>query len=198
MLLAEKKPYHHGDLREALLNAAEQALAETPLEQVSLREIARRAGVSHAAPKHHFGSLGGLFAEVAARGFQRFNAEMIAASARIHDDAPEAHLRAAIRAYLRFAANNRPAYGLMFGKRAEMENSPALMAAGAEAWTRLENDAAKIVGTIRAPAAALMIWSCSHGLAMLILDASLPPHLDVDASIESIATMVIAGLKAEV
>ncbi len=62
-------PYHHGDLRDTLLAAAEQALAELPLQKVTLREIARRAGVSHAAPKHHFNSLGQLLGEVAARGY---------------------------------------------------------------------------------------------------------------------------------
>ena len=65
-----QRPYHHGDLREQLLLAGEQALLEIPIDDVSLREIARRAGVSHAAPKHHFASMADLLGEIAARGFQ--------------------------------------------------------------------------------------------------------------------------------
>ena len=68
----DKKPYHHGELREALLAAGEAALGDLSPENVSLREIARRAGVSHAAPKHHFQTLGNLLGEIAARGFNRF------------------------------------------------------------------------------------------------------------------------------
>jgi AcrR family transcriptional regulator len=197
MQSAEKKPYHHGDLREALLTAAEAALAELPLDQVSLREIARRAGVSHAAPKYHFGTLGGLLAELAARGFRQFTAELAAAEARIAEDTPEARLRASARAYLRFAANNRPAYGLMFGKRNEVEHTSALMTAASTAWSNLEDGVSEIVGSTRAPSAALLVWSCCHGLAMLMLDAKLPPHINPDVAIESMVRMVIAGLKAE-
>ena len=101
------------------------------------------------------------------------------------------------RAYLRFASNNRAAYSLMFGKRTEIERTPNLNAAGFTAWSQLEDEVEKIVGPTRAPAAALMIWSSCHGLAMLMLESQLPPHLDPNVSIESITAMGIAGLKAE-
>jgi AcrR family transcriptional regulator len=197
MPTGEKKPYHHGDLREALIAAAELAVSELPIEQVSLREIARRAGVSHAAPKHHFGTLGALFAEIAARGFTQFVADLAQAADRQHDQSPESRLKAMSRAYLRFASGNRAAYGLMFGKRAEIERSPNLNAASFAAWSQLETEVANIVGPARASAAALMIWSSCHGLAMLMLESQLPPHLDPHVSIESITAMGIAGLKAE-
>src|ERR1043166_5084056 len=72
-------PYHHGDLREALLKAAERVLERDGLAGLTLRAVAREAGVSHAAPTHHFGDLTGLVSELAAIGFRQFNAAMKAA-----------------------------------------------------------------------------------------------------------------------
>src|SRR5437870_528460 len=72
-------PYHHGALRDALLKAAETVLERDGLQGLTLRAVARQAGVSHAAPTHHFGDLTGLVSELAAIGFQQFNAAMAAA-----------------------------------------------------------------------------------------------------------------------
>src|SRR6202044_2986503 len=75
----ENARYHHGALREALLEAAELVLERDGLAGLTLRAVAREAGVSHAAPTHHFGDLSGLFSELAAIGFQQFNAAMAVA-----------------------------------------------------------------------------------------------------------------------
>src|SRR5213082_4056233 len=72
-------PYHHGALREALLQAAERVLERDGLAGLTLRAVAREAGVSHAAPTHHFGDLTGLLSELAAIGFRQFNDAMAAA-----------------------------------------------------------------------------------------------------------------------
>src|SRR3954464_5676258 len=72
-------PYHHGALRDALLKAAETVLERDGLQGLTLRAVAREAGVSHAAPTHHFGELTGLVSELAAIGFRQFNAAMAAA-----------------------------------------------------------------------------------------------------------------------
>src|SRR6188768_1256582 len=72
-------PYHHGALRDALLQAAERVLEHDGLAGLTLRAVAREAGVSHAAPTHHFGDLTGLVSELAAIGFRMFNAAMDAA-----------------------------------------------------------------------------------------------------------------------
>src|SRR3982751_4304190 len=74
-------PYHHGALRDALLEAAERVLERDGLPGLTLRAVAREAGVSHAAPTHHFGDLTGLLSELAAIGFRQFNAAMVAAGA---------------------------------------------------------------------------------------------------------------------
>src|ERR1700750_2412423 len=76
---AEETPYHHGALHEALLKAAETVLERDGLQGLTLRAVAREAGVSHAAPTHHFGDLTGLLSELAAIGFRQFNAAMAAA-----------------------------------------------------------------------------------------------------------------------
>src|SRR6201999_3726077 len=76
---AEEAPYHHGALHEALLKAAEAVLERDGLQGLTLRAVAREAGVSHAAPTHHFGDLTGLVSELAAIGFRQFNAAMAAA-----------------------------------------------------------------------------------------------------------------------
>src|SRR5437667_1757874 len=75
----EDTPYHHGALRDALLQAAERVLERDGLAGLTLRAVAREAGVSHAAPTHHFGDLTGLVSELAAIGFRQFNAAMAAA-----------------------------------------------------------------------------------------------------------------------
>ena len=76
---SEDTPYHHGALRDALLKAAETVLERDGLAGLTLRAVAREAGVSHAAPTHHFGDLTGLVSELAAIGFRQFNAAMAAA-----------------------------------------------------------------------------------------------------------------------
>jgi len=190
----EKRPYHHGDLREALLAAAEAALAELPLEEVSLREIARRADVSHAAPKHHFSSLGNLLGEVAALGFERFVAALAEAADRGPDQSPPARLQAMARAYLRFSASNPAVYGLMFGKKEQVERTPHLVMAMMAAWEQLETQVAAIVGSQRAVYGATLVWSTVHGLSTLKLDGRLPPHIDPQAAIEAVTLLLMVAL----
>lgn len=195
--LHTKKPYHHGDLREALLIAGESALEELAADQVSLREIARRAGVSHAAPKHHFGSLGALLGDVAARGFEQFVEALQTAADATSDQTPHARLLAMCRAYLRFATAHPGIYGLMFGKRDICETTPRLATAMLSAWTQLEGAVAAVVGPGRAIHGAVLVWSSVHGMAMLKLDRRLPPNIDPDASLEYGLRMLIAGLQTE-
>ncbi len=192
-----KKPYHHGGLREVLLTAGEAALADIPFESVTLREIARRAGVSHAAPKHHFPGLGDLLAEVAARGFDRFVAELAASAGNTSSQTPEGRLAAMGRAYLRFAEANPAVYGLMFGKRDQLAVSPHLATAMMNAWDQLETAAAQVAGTTRAAQAAIVIWSSIHGLAMLKLAGRTPPNISLHGLDEQMIRTLIAGLKAE-
>ena len=189
------KPYHHGDLREQLLLTGEQALAEMPIDDVTLREIARRAGVSHAAPKHHFASMADLLGEIAARGFQKFVDALANAAAQSKSQTAEDRLTAMGRAYLRFADNNAAVYGLMFGQVVKMAMTPSLTKSSYEAWAQLENAVAEIVGPTSAPIGATHAWSCVHGLSMLKAAGRLPPHVSLYAVEEENLRMMVAGLK---
>ena len=91
---AGETPYHHGDLHDALLAAAERVLERDGLPGLTLRAVAREAGVSHAAPTHHFGDLTGLLSELAAIGFRRFNEAMVAARQDRNPSADEGAWRA--------------------------------------------------------------------------------------------------------
>src|SRR6201996_400720 len=77
---AARRPYHHGSLREAMLEAAEQILARDGIDGLTLRAAAREAGASHAAPKNHFDDLTGLLSDLAALGFRRFHRRLVAAA----------------------------------------------------------------------------------------------------------------------
>src|SRR5438477_10910250 len=105
-------PYHHGALRDALLQAAERVLERNGLAGLTLRAVAREAGVSHAAPTHHFGDLTGMVSELAAVGFRQFNAAMAAACTPDTPYPGKGLARA--KAYIAYAQAHPGMYGLMF------------------------------------------------------------------------------------
>ncbi len=117
------KPYHHGDLAAALLGAAAEILERDGLPALTLRAIARAAGVSHMAPAHHFGDLAGLLSELAATGYRRFSAQLCHAQ-----DHPGARTprRATGQAYVAFARTNPGMFLLMFRSERLDFTRPAL------------------------------------------------------------------------
>lgn len=178
------KTYHHGDLREALILAAIALLEEKGLASFTLRECARRAGVSHAAPAHHFASAADLLAEIAARGFERFVATLGAAADA--EELPEARLAAMGQAYVAFALANPAVYGLMFRGAAGSLQSPHLKSAATAAWQQLCDGVAVVLGPQRqdeVTAKAAAVWALVHGTATLMLDRKLPPGMDPAAQI---------------
>src|SRR5207237_1966266 len=108
---AGETPYHHGDLHDALLQAAEKVLERDGLPGLTLRAVAREAGVSHAAPTHHFGDLTGLLSELAAIGYRQFNEAMRAANA---SGTLQEKGMASAKAYVAYAQAHPGMYGLMF------------------------------------------------------------------------------------
>jgi len=113
------RPYHHGNLRAALLAEAERTLREQGLEGLSLRELARQVGVSHGAPRRHFADRQALLDALAESGFARLRAELRAAVESAGEEY-EARLRAATTAYVRFAISDAALLELMFaGKHRE-------------------------------------------------------------------------------
>lgn len=168
-------PYHHGALRDALLQAAEKVLERDGLPGLTLRAVAREAGVSHAAPTHHFGDLTGLLSELAAIGYRRFSAAMMAANTT---GSVEQKGLASAKAYVAFAQAHPGLYGLMFRAEKLDMSRPALHEASSAAFAGL----ARGVGASRhehIPAEAMSLeqggaiaraWSTVHGFAMLLLD----------------------------
>ena len=172
-------PYHHGALHEALLKAAEKVLERDGLQGLTLRAVAREAGVSHAAPTHHFGDLTGLVSELAAIGFRQFNAAMAAAGSNDTSGLLKAMARA--KAYVAYARAHPGMYGLMFRtERLDMtrpslhEAASASFAglAGAIGASRHEQIAAEALSLDQAAAIA-RAWSLVHGFTMLLLDGRL-------------------------
>jgi AcrR family transcriptional regulator len=156
------RPYHHGDLRAALLVAAEGELAEKGVEGFSLRSVAKRAGVSHAAPSHHFGDTNGLLTALAAEGFRRFqdtlDAREIGAT-----DARDRAVRAGF-GYLEFALTRPALFRLIFSSARPDFGSTELVAAAGRAYDHLVG----LVTTLGGGEADVMsLWATSHGIADL-------------------------------
>lgn len=159
-----EKPYHHGDLRAALLDAADALLDQGGDGAVSLREAARMAGVSATAAYRHFADKEALLAALALRGFEAFGAAMQAAVAA--GDVPPHVARG--RAYLRFALARPGRFRLMFGPLlARAGEHPALLAASQAAFGALQANAGDRDAAIRS-------WGMVHGLAHLMLDRAIP------------------------
>lgn len=174
---SEPKSYHHGDLREALI-AAGLAMLEEGVEPaaLSLREAARRAGVSAMAPYRHFADKEALLAAIATVGYQRFAAALRAADAvpRPHQSqsAQEALLAQGV-AYVAFACTNRALFRLMFGAALATRHG-VLAAAAEEAFTVLTQRVATLVEPAKVDDLALRCWATAHGLASLAVDGQLP------------------------
>jgi AcrR family transcriptional regulator len=167
------KTYHHGDLRAALIIAAEAVIAERGLDRFSLREAARRAGVSAAAPAHHFGDARGLLTAVAAKNFRAFGDALEAADRSGGDRI--ARIRAQGAAYVRFALAERAGFDLIWRKSLIDGNDPDYAAAGRRAFAILDSavrgpDAAPSEPGDLAPAPSVAAWSMVHGFARLALD----------------------------
>lgn len=203
---AVDRKYHHGDLRQALIDAAVAIVAEEQNWNFSLREVARRAGVSHNAPYNHFAEKRDLLDAVAAVGFDTLRGAMASALAASADTS-EAMLAIA-RAYVAVAADNPALYRLMFGPelagpdgvRPELAETAG---AGAKAVlrdvvVRGANDglfAASIDDEQSIAMAVLGAWSAVHGLSMLVVDGKTEAAAGSDVLADGVMMLVIEGLR---
>lgn len=192
--------YHHGDLRSALLAAAEAELSDKGVEGFTLRGCAKRAGVSHAAPAHHFKDANALLTALAAEGFQRFVASMRSRQAAA-DATPRARLEAAGLGYIDFAKANPALFRLMFSSTRPDQDDAALSKAASASFDLLVNAVHAVNGVdprtdssgMRDVAAA---WAIVHGLAELKLSGRMPliaamPGGDVDEVYADIAARAV-------
>lgn len=165
------RSYHHGDLRNALLDAAEALLARRPTEAPTLREVARLAGVSHAAPYHHFESREALLAAVAERGFAQLGESM--AQARASSDDVEAQLAALSENYVAFALARPTLFRLMFGPLLTQKQKYPNMQKSSEASFGAMLAASAAFAPKNALGLSLVGWSLLHGIANLAIDGIL-------------------------
>ncbi len=192
------QPYHHGALRAALLKAAEAILERDGIAALTLRAAAREAGVSHAAPAHHFGSLSGLLSELAASGFVRFRARM-QTEAEAAGSEPRARITGLSRGYVGFARACPGLFLLMFRSEQLDWANPALSIAGAAAFAFLMQAEAEPTAARHASPdfgsllAATARWSLVHGLSRLLIDGRLEgvvdrvlPGTDIETLIEGV------------
>lgn len=173
-----KTSYHHGNLRSALLSAALELIREEGVSSISLREVARRAGVSHAAPAHHFGDKAGLVTALATQGFELFGAALRAGAARA-SDRPKLRLSWVGWAYVMFAAEHRAHFDVMFRPELLRYEDPALASAASAAYQELldsVNSCWPDASATDLELHAIRAWAEVHGLATLWLHGNLREH----------------------
>jgi Transcriptional regulator len=182
------RPYHHGDLRQAVLAAAVTAITEAGPAGVSLRDLARRAGVSHAAPAHHFGDKAGLLTALAAEGYDLLAEALIATQERTGE-----FLEVGVT-YVRFAVDHRAHFEVMYRPDLYHADDPTVRAARKRASEALYSGVGALPDEQTGPDARLAgvaAWSLVHGLATLWLNGALPPGLGEDPET---AARAVAGL----
>lgn len=183
MPVTEKQPL---ELKEACVRAAHEVIAEHGVEALSLREVARKLGVSHQAPYRHYPTRDHLLAEVMRRCFEQFAAAL---DGRDRSDDPEADLHALGLAYLKFAASHPLEYRLMFNTPwPEGADHPDLVRDSTHAFDILRHVLARVHGRLKATKSAIdldamFIWSSMHGLAS-ILQSSAMSHLDLSKTVK--------------
>jgi AcrR family transcriptional regulator len=178
-----KRGYHHGSLRQALVEAGIELLAEGGPSALTLAEAARRAGVTPAAPYRHFGGRDALLAEIARQGFESFGARIEAAWNEGRPDARRA-MRAMCAAYLDFARHEPGLYAAMFGQATTLADPGA----GGAADHALEILWRAVVAWLQAAGApaqgarhvALQLWAAAHGVAMLTISGHFDPERTAD------------------
>jgi AcrR family transcriptional regulator len=176
--------YHHGDLPNALLAAVSEIVEEKGATNVSLREVARRAGVSHSAPAYHFGDKEGMLAAFAERGFEILHDE----AATALDNAAAGgsaliRLAAVGAAYVRFAVDRTSYFDVMFRSGIDTPSHEHLSARAASTLAVLIGAVDDLISEggyteVDPRHMTVYFWSLAHGLASLAVDRSMPPGLD--------------------
>jgi AcrR family transcriptional regulator len=198
-------PYHHGDLPAALLAAVPEAVAEVGVSGISLRDVARRAGVSHGAPAHHFGTKAGLLTEFATAGYELLAESIITAI----DAASPADLRAELaamgRGYVKFAITHPAHFEVMFRLDA-LEPANAEFTAASEAaygllLATIERCRAAGILPGRSPeVVAVSAWSIVHGLSALWISGRLAERIteqDPDRLAMAVTELFVVTVLAE-
>jgi len=196
---ATNRPYHHGDLRRTVIETAIGMLHEDAGWQFTLREVARRAGVSHAAPYKHFPDKAALLAEIALIGFDRLREALTKARPRRPKSLRDEFFAMA-RAYLRFGKSNPALYRLMFsmdaGKAPDVHLNERALAAFRVLIELLERGQAK--GDLRkrdVRGQATACWAQIHGITMLSIDGLLLPEKVGPNALDNALVTLLEGME---
>jgi AcrR family transcriptional regulator len=205
----QERPYHHGDLRRAIVTAALDILSETQSLEFSLRELARRAGVSHNAPYKHFADKRELLAAVSTAGFEQLTNCMT--NEIVGQNSARAQFLAVLRAYIQHGVENPALYRLMFGGYLSSpdDSRPAIERAAAEKTKALltqiiaEGGLGRTIpntpGNERKIAGAILAcWSLVHGLTMLLVDGLVGPKKKSDELTDAVVRGILDGLATKV
>ncbi len=194
---AKERPYHHGDLKRALLETAEQMLQEDRHWRFTLREVARRAGVSHMAPYNHFQDKNALMAELAMVGFDRLREALTAAARPRKSRAFREHFFDLGRAYVRFGEAHPNLYRLMFSQDVGRDthlNARALGAFGVLLELLERGQEQGVLRRRRLQSQAAACWAEVHGITMLVIDGLFVPEKVGQNAIEEALTTLFEGV----
>lgn len=196
-------PYHHGDLPNALRRAAVDVIDERGLGAFSLREVARRAGVSHTAPAHHFGDVRGLLTSVATEGFDALRHASVGATEGVDD--PVDRLAALGRAYVDLARSHHAHCEVMFRTDVVDPDDVDLQTAGMTAYAVLEDTVRRLLETEQLSAdldhATWLCWSAMQGLVTLAPKLEIVaagkglPEPSTDDLVRRFTELIVAGLR---
>jgi AcrR family transcriptional regulator len=184
---SRKGAYHHGDLRFEILRAAGEILEEQGVAGLSLREAARRAGVSHNAPYRHFADRDVLLAALAAEGFAQLGQALEAGGAR----GP----RSRGEAYVHYALEHPQRFRLMFSGLLRLDAHPALREAAGRTYAGLVSAFEPLAGSQAAPTAAAAAWSLVHGLSQLLLDGHFAPARRAPQDVAAFVREVLGAVR---
>ncbi|NQD91657.1 TetR/AcrR family transcriptional regulator [Pseudomonas sp. CrR25] len=177
----QSQPYHHGELKPTLLAAAAELLDEGGAAAISLREVARRAGVSHNAPYRHFADRDSLLAALAEEGFVELAARM---------DQRAGALAALGQCYVRYALEQPGRFALMFGAGLDKARHPALQQAALALYQRLALAVREAAPQREPQVTTLAAWSLVHGLAHLLQERQVSETMGAGLSVEELGERV--------
>jgi len=189
MATAKEGRYHHGALRDALLSAGGELLSEVGAERLSLRDVARRSGVSHNAPYKHFPTREALLAALTGRGFAELARRVAEAGAERGDPAVARGL-----AYVCFALERPALFRLMFSGTIDRQAFPDVGAASALGLTELGRFVGQTYDEGASAEAIVSAWAFVHGLAQLLLDSQIPPPMRAGRSNRELAQDVLIAM----
>ena len=190
------KKYHHGDLKNALIQAGVEILSKEGMEGLSLRKVAQRAGVSHSAPYSHFPDKQSLIAAISTEGFNQLYAELDAAILA-YPKSPKKQLQEGIRAYVQFALNNTDTFKIMFSGALEKEKEyPSFVDISSKTFRRVVDVVliCQEVGILNSKSPEMMavaVWGQVHGIISLALEGQISHTILDGRKLEDIVLFAI-------